>query len=105
MTTGNPFIDPYDYNQGYRDSIDKLKDKPELVEFDRLCYELFMISEQGKRFIELLLERYIIPPLVRQDNPQYSTACVWAEGFKEALRMIRQSAISHGQRITAETNK
>lgn len=101
----NPLIEPYDYAKGYGDSIEKLKDRPELVEFDRLCFEIFIGTDSGKRLIELLLEKYIIPPIAHLNNPKYEIACVYGEGFKAALLMLRQCAISHSQRIKAETNK
>src|SRR3954463_706652 len=104
--TNNEYIDPYDYFQGYNNSIDELKNRPELVEFDKLCYEVFSSNfEPGKRLMELIIERHIMPGLVKGNNPNYATACIWAEGFKEAFRLLRQCSISHGQRIKAEKDK
>ena len=31
----NPYIKPENYYAGYQDSIEKLKDKPEIVQFDK----------------------------------------------------------------------
>lgn len=103
-TEKNPLIEPYDYYKGYRESIDRLKEMPELVEFDKLCYEVFCHSESGRKLMEQIIDRYLMPAIVQNDNPQYQTACVWAEGFKAAFRLLRQSALSHGQRIKSETN-
>lgn len=104
VTKKNPFIEPYDHFEGYKESIEKLKNNPELVEVDKLCYELFHLNEQGRNFMELVQKRYLIPPLAHLNSPNYQLACIWAEGFKDAFRMIKNSVESHSQRIKAETN-
>lgn len=105
MTEKNPLIEPYDYLKGYGPSLEKLKNNPAAVEFDKLCFEVFENTDAGKKLMELILERYLIPSLVHGDNKNYSDACVWAEGFKAAFRVLRNSALSHSQRIKAEINK
>ncbi len=101
----NPFVAPYDYYDGYRESIEKLKNQPELIEFDKLCYEVFAHSEAGKKLMEQIIDKYVLPSLINNNNPKYETACVWAEGFKDAFRLLRSSMLSHAQRIKAETNQ
>jgi hypothetical protein len=95
MKHKNPLIEPENYFDGYKESIEQLKNRPELVEFDRLCYDIFAMTEDGKRWIELVTARYLIPSLVNNNNAKYETACIWSEGFKE----------THAQRKKMEMNK
>lgn len=101
----NPFIDIPNYYEGYQTSVEELKNRPELIEFGKLCYEVLHVNESGKRLMELLEERYILPGIVRPDNPKYEIACVWAEGFKEAFRLLKRNIETHGNYIKSETNK
>ncbi len=101
----NPFLKQEDYRAPYNESIEKLKNDPNVVAFDKLCFELFYASEMGKKFIEYVTEHYLIPPLADRNSPNFSTASVWAEGFKDFGRLIRSCVKSHEQRIKAENNK
>lgn len=99
----NPFIKPEDFLAGYQDSIEALKNNPELISLDKLCYEVFS-DEQGKKFLEVIKERYLIPSIVSRDTPNYAHMVIWADGFKDAFRMILQHIMSHEQRIQAGKN-
>ena len=68
----NPLIQPEDYLAGYRYNVEALKNNPALFEFDKLCYELFKMNEQGKRFMELIHDRYLMPGLVSRDSANYA---------------------------------
>jgi hypothetical protein len=98
----NPILKQEDYNSGYKDKIEELKNQPHLVELDKLCYELFYINEIGKKFMEIVETRYLIPPMADRNSPNFSINAVWAEGFKDAFRMLKQFVESHKQRIKAE---
>lgn len=96
----NPYIQPEDYFAGYRQKIEALKkNNPEILEFDKICYELFYQNTQGKRFLEIIQERYLIPGLVGRDSPNYPYMAIWADGFKDAFRMLLNSVNAHEQRI------
>jgi hypothetical protein len=97
----NPLLQPEDYLAGYKDSIEQMKNRPELVEFDKLCYELFHTYEMGRKFIELAKERYLIPSIVNREAPNYRDMVIWADGFKDFPRLIIQCVMSHEQRIKA----
>ncbi len=99
----NPLLEPEDYMQGYTDKINALKNDPKIIEFDKLCYELFEKNEMGKRFIEIILERYLIPALARPGTATYQLDIMWGEGFKDFARMLISSIKSHQQRIVAGT--
>lgn len=101
----NPLIQPEDFLAGYRQKVEALKNNPALFEFDRLCYELFKMNEQGKRFMEIVYERYLIPSLANRDSANYAYMTIWADGFKDAFRMIVQAINSHDQRIKHEDKR
>lgn len=96
----NPLLQPEDFLSGYNDSVEQLKNRPELISFERLSYEVFA-TEQGKKFMELIEQRYLIPSMVNRESANYQLMVIWADGFKDAFRMIKQSILSHDQRIQA----
>lgn len=100
----NPFLEQENYYEGYQASINKLKNNPEIVEIEKLCYLVFR-TEDGKKLIDEITERYIIPGFVNPVVPHASNAALFYEGFKEAFRMIKNSIKSHEQRILAESIK
>ncbi len=97
----NPFLQQENHFAGYQKSIDELKNNPQVIEFDKLCYELFESNAQGKRFLELIKERYLIPALAKPGTTTYQLDVMWSEGFKEFGRMLLSCVISHQQRIIA----
>jgi hypothetical protein len=99
----NPLLKPEDFLGGYRDSIEELKNRPELISFEKLCYEVFA-TEQGKKLMEIIDQRYLIPSIVSREAPNYQVLLLWSDGFKDAFRMIKQNIISHEQRIQAGTD-
>ena len=102
MTTEkNPFIEPEDYYKQYNKNIDALKNRPDVIELDKLCYELFEMNDMGKRFLQICTEKWVIPSLAHRDSAQYTNAVIWAEGFKEAFRFIMAGIKAHQQRIAA----
>ena len=100
----NPMIEPENYYEGYRESIEKLKQSPEFVEFDKLCHLVFNTPD-GKHLMEELKRRYLIPALAAPNTGNYKTMVIYTEGFKDAFRTIMHCCESHDQRIKAETNK
>ena len=99
----NPLLQPEDFLAGYKDSVESLKNRPELIAFDKLTYEVFA-SEQGKKWIELVKERYLLPSMVAREAANYQLMVIWADGFKDFGRMILQQIMSHEQRIQAGIN-
>lgn len=100
----NPFLQQENYNEGYNASIENFKNRPDIVAFDRLTFEVFE-TEQGKKWMEMVMEKYVIPPMADRNGKDFPTQAVWGEGFKDFPRMIRLMILSHQQRIKAETNK
>jgi hypothetical protein len=101
MSDKNPFLEQENFFAGYQKSIDELKNNPQIIEMDKLCFELFESNPQGKRFLEVVTERYLIPALVKMGTPTYQLDVLWAEGFKDFPRMLLGSVKSHQQRIMA----
>lgn len=102
MEEKNPFLEQEDYYAPLNENIKNLKNNPELIEFDKLCYELFQHQEMGRKFMELIHDRYLIPALVSKGNATYQIDVLWQEGFKDFGRMILACVASHKQRIQAE---
>lgn len=103
MTNSNPYINPTDYYAQYNESIEALKNKPEVIEFDRLCFELFEVNPMGQQFLKVVTERYLIPALASSSAPNFGDQLMYTEGFKEAFRTLKTCIISHKQRIQAES--
>lgn len=101
----NPYLEPENFFKGYQDKIEELKNKPEVVMFDRMCYELFEMTEMGQRFIKYAQEFILIPAMARRGTSTYQLDLMWAEGYKDAYRDILRHIISHRQRIAAEKSK
>jgi hypothetical protein len=96
----NPFLEQEDYMSQYRKNIEELKNRPEYIEYNLLCYELFDKNPQGKKFLELSIERYLIPALANRGTATYQIDVIWAEGFKEFLRFILSCIRFHKQQIS-----
>ena len=101
----NPLLKQENFFEQYNENIQKLKNNPALLEFDRLCYELFEANEMGKRFIEIITQRYLIPAIVDRNAANYQLMVIWGDGFKDFARLLIQSVISHKQRIEHEGKK
>lgn len=99
----NPFLQQEDYFAGYKKNIEQMRNDPSLIEWDKLCFELFTMNEQGKKFMELVKERWIIPALARPGTATYQIDVIWGEGFKDFPRMIIMAIQTHLQRIKAGT--
>jgi hypothetical protein len=98
----NPLLKPEDYMAGYKDSIENLKNRPELISWDKMCYELFKMNKMGVKFLEYVEEKYLIPSLTNPDAANYSVKVIFTDGYKEAYRAIKRAIRSHEQRIQAE---
>lgn len=102
MTNGkNPYIEPENYYDGYVKSIEKLKQNPDIVQFDMLCHLVFNTPD-GKHLMKELEKRYLISALCSPNVPNYQTLVVYTEGFRDAIRQLLNSVLAHEQRIKAE---
>lgn len=99
----NPYIEQENYFAGYEKSIHELKNHPDIVEFDKLCYEVFEHNEMGRKFIEFATKRFLVHSQITKGNPTYQLDVIWQEGFRDAYRMILNHIDSHRQRMKAES--
>ena len=97
----NPILEQENYHAEYQDSIDKLRNDPRFIEFDKLVYEVFEMNPQGKRLLELMKEKYLTWAISDRKNPYYEREVLWAEGFKDAWREILGMIRGHQQRNAA----
>ncbi len=97
----NPYLKPENYYAGYQESIENLKNKPEALEMDKLCYFVFS-TEEGKRLMAEIVERFLLPGFIHPSGQNIQHAAIYYEGFKEGFRMLRNCVKSHEQRIAAE---
>lgn len=104
MSEKNPYLEPENFYEGYQKSIEELRNKPEAIELDKLCYYVFS-TEDGKKFLNEVTERFLIPGFINPQSPNLGESAIYYEGFKEAFRMIRNCLRSHEQRIQAESTK
>jgi hypothetical protein len=98
----NDLIEPENYLDGYKQSMEEHKGDSDATRLDKLCYQVFNKSPEGKLLLEYLKERFIVPAFVPVGAPSYSEQVIFYEGFKEAYRLIFRSIESHQQRINAE---
>jgi hypothetical protein len=104
-SSNNPYLEIPDPFKQYRESLATLHlDNPKGIEMERLCYEVFIISKEGQKLYEHLIEKYLIPSQVSPAHPQGMQIAMYFEGFKAGLRSLMDMARIHQQRI-AGANK
>jgi len=94
----NPYIEPENYFEGYNQS--QGKEDGDLLE--RLCWLCFEDNKHGKELLSELEKRYVYPQLARQGSDSFATSVTYYEGFKQAIRMLRNLSESHKTRINLE---
>jgi hypothetical protein len=97
----NYILEQENYGKQYQENIEALKNRPEVIELDKLFFEVFEKYEPGKRLLEIAKERWLIPSLAAKGTRTYKEDLLWGEGFKEFIRLILSSIKTHQQRILA----
>lgn len=90
MTDKNPFIEPQNYYENYETSTTAEQGIP----LDELCWHVFN-TEDGKKLLEIIKERFLIMPAPGPVNENYPVMCTFYEGFREAFRQIVASVNSY----------
>jgi len=98
----NPLLQQENYFAGYDESVQALKNNPQLIEFDKLCYEIFEKTETGKRFLELVTDRYLLAPAGAPGSEAFANQAIWAEGVRYSFLLMLNAIKSHKQRIEAK---
>jgi len=73
--------------------------KQETIQFQRLCYEIFHMSDNGKKLYEMILKKYIIPAKFAPSHPEAANLALYWEGFKEAMRGLYDQGNVHAGRV------
>lgn len=94
-----------DYWAGYEQSIEKMANDPAALEFDKLCFEVFGTTAQGKKLLEYFKERIIMPSIPGQLDMYYDKRCIYYEGYKEAFRQLMHATNNYLIRREAEDKK
>jgi hypothetical protein len=96
----NPFIEPQNYYEEY-----KAAEQPkEGVPLDEICWNVFN-TEDGKKLLEIIKERFLIMPTPGPVNENYPHMCVFYEGFREAFRQIIGSVQNYQTRKDNEAKQ
>lgn len=98
----NPYLqidDPFAHVKTQHDAASKAH-----LEFQRLCWELFHVEPRGKRFMEILQERYLRQGLFDPSHPQCKELALYWEGFKEAIRGFYNLGLQHQQYVSGVNN-
>jgi len=104
--SNNPFLQPENFFEGYQEQIDEMRKNPNFIEMDKLCYEVFGRTEDGRKLLKLLEERFVLPGTPASlANPNYSLTCVYFEGYRDAYRQLIHAVKSYEARKNAEMNK
>jgi len=103
----NPLIEPENYYEGYNASMQKFSDsQPKHIAFDELCFNLFGLSDDGKKFLEILKERFIFPSVpCKLAGGDFPSAAIYYEGYREAFRQLIGQVEGYKQRIAVEAQK
>lgn len=100
----NPILEQENYFAPYQENIKNLQNRPEVIEFDKLCYELFEMNETGKRLLDLMKQRYLMRSLCPRGTATYQLDVLWEKGFKDCILLFVDSLNAHHQRIIAGKN-
>jgi len=89
MTEKNPLIEPENYFDGYNQSAkNAAMAEPGQVAFDELCFTVLGLTEDGKKLMEILKERFIMPSVPAKLGLDFPISATYYEGFREAFRQL-----------------
>ena len=101
MNKDNPFLNPPPNPFEGNIALEKLKQEKQ-IEFERLCFEIFIMLKDGKILADLVRERFILPSHFVPTDPNASTLAIWWDGFRTAMRGL---TIENGMRHQARINQ
>ncbi len=95
----NPFLqpltpDPFEDKRHHEQQLREIE-----IEFQRLHYEIFMMSPEGKKLYNMLHHKFVIPSHLNPRDPQASTMAIWWDGFRTAIRGLHEQAEKHSMRV------
>jgi hypothetical protein len=95
----NPFLqpppNPFDAKLAARQTLQSMQ-----IQLERLCFEIFIMGNDGKMLADLLRERYILPSHFAPTDPNADKLALWWDGFRTAIRGLTiENGLKHQQRI------
>lgn len=97
--SSNPYLqvnDPFEEQKKQQQDVQK-----EAIEFQRLCFEVFHMSKDGKALYEHIEQKFLLQSLFAPSHPQAANLSLYWEGFKEALRGLWAQGNMHKKRINS----
>lgn len=95
----NPYLQPLPDPFAHQKAASELQ-KKEQIENERLCFELFLMTDNGKKLAERLLNQFIIPSHFDPRVANAQAMAMWWDGFKAAIRGLTiTNGKKHQQRI------
>jgi hypothetical protein len=75
----------------------KLKElyNAEQEKFEELCYQVFIVSQQGQELWQQLKERYLLQNKIDPSNPNAHKIAIFDAGFREAILGLYRFAQNH----------
>jgi hypothetical protein len=67
-------------------------------EVQRLCYEVFIVSANGKKLYEMMQDKYLLPAKFSPSDPNANQLSMYWEGFRAAIRGLKDNALIHMKR-------
>lgn len=101
----NPYIGADDHFKTYNENIEKLKNDPNLVSFDKLCYEVFEHYEPGRKLLERLQDIFLHQARSDPTRGTYVSETIFNDGMRALIIRFIDAVRSHSQRIKAESKK
>jgi len=87
-------IDNQDYSEGYKKNIEALKNKPEMLAFNKACFDMESTKE-GAALMDMLEERFLLPALINPNHPDFTKLLPYYEGVRDMVRTIKMSSKAH----------
>ena len=98
----NPFLkveNPYeDYEKSVANNL-KSKHSQDMMKVQRLCYQVFECTDDGKQLYKELEAKFLLQSLYNPIQPEASNLALYWEGFRDCIRSIKQMCEMHGQMI------
>lgn len=98
----NPYITPDDYLEGYRKSAETIQLNKDYVDVEKLCYQVFENSKNGKKLLEYLKKQFIFTPTPGQIGKDYDQACIYQEGLRYLILSFISGIESYKQRVKSD---
>lgn len=95
----NPFLQPQPNPFDAKIvALSKLQEKQ--IQLERLCFEIFIMSTDGKMLADILRDRYILPSHFTPTDQNSEKLALWWDGFRTAIRGLTiENGLKHQQRI------